>query len=480
MTEEIVLEVKNLSATYGNSIVFNTVSFKIKQGQFVGLLGGNGSGKTTLLKIIAGELTPKSGDIFFKNALLVSGNAVAGMEKGIVYLHQSPTTFPDLFAWENFLIWSSVIKNRNPFDLTKKGVVSFLQSKLSFLGLAVSLDKKVSELTEVELQILEFAKFFIVKACLVLVDETTSVLDLAVSGKILAFLKRYCSKGGSVIFISHRFNELRQYSDVIYELKDRSLFARIKSNGEQPPGLLPGNPSNGKPPGTAKELALELDMNAKKGNGKFYLQLFKEEIIGITGLDGSWYEHMPQLILDRLEWMYVHGTTRRFRIGRDFSFLGKNRETDWVFPLQTVGFNLAIANDRSGLMKKSGKIEIEQLMAHFKIAPLEWEKPVNELSGGNKMKTAFARTMLLKCPVNILNEPFTGIDAESRAAVIDIIRDEARINKASFILFSKEHTELLTFCDRIIAFNNEGDCRIFESASFSGILGGNPETILFN
>lgn len=160
--ENNILKILDLSAAYGNDVVLESASFELAKGQFVGLFGGNGSGKTTLLKIISGELLQKSGSIIYKNASLDSNSIVSRMKMGIIYIHQFPITFPDLFAWENFAIWSFALNKRKQFDLTKNGIIRFLNEKLSFLGLAVSLEKKVSDLSEGDLQILEFTRCFII------------------------------------------------------------------------------------------------------------------------------------------------------------------------------------------------------------------------------------------------------------------------------------------------------------------------------
>ena len=138
---DYTLQLNDISAAYNTDVVLEYVSFKVKTGEFVGLLGGNGSGKTTLLKMIGGELIPKSGEIVYKNKPLVSDSIAERIEKGIVYIHQFPITFPDLFAWENFLIWSSTIKRKKEFALTKEGIINFLTGKLSTLGLSFQMEQ---------------------------------------------------------------------------------------------------------------------------------------------------------------------------------------------------------------------------------------------------------------------------------------------------------------------------------------------------
>src|SRR5581483_9181783 len=97
--DENVLEVNNLSAAFGDNAIFRNVTFTVKKGQFIGLLGGNGSGKTTLLRLISGELTPHAGTIIYNGEQLAPGKNRVCMKKGIVLLHQFPTIFPNLYAW---------------------------------------------------------------------------------------------------------------------------------------------------------------------------------------------------------------------------------------------------------------------------------------------------------------------------------------------------------------------------------------------
>jgi ABC-type sugar transport system ATPase subunit len=444
---DYTLQLNEISAAYKTDIVLQSVSFTVKKSEFVGLLGGNGSGKTTLLKMIGGELSPKSGEIVYKSKPLVSDCIAERIEKGIVYIHQFPITFPDLFAWENFLIWSSALKTKKKFFLTREGITGFLTDKLKALELTVPFEKKTSDLSEAELQILEFTRCFIVDADLILIDEATSILDFHVSEKILTFLKDFCLKGGSVIFISHRLNELKKYSDTIYELKDNTLKAYLPPDINSIQSVEVNNPILRKEFIVKSNVALDIQIGTVNKKENFYLQLYQKEILGITGLDGSLYEHLPEKVLELMNSFNYSKSGKKYIIGQDYAFLGKNRETDWIFPLQTVEFNLSITNNKKVLISKNDKKNIAQLIEYFKISPKEPDKLVNELSGGNKLKTALGRTLLLKCPVNILDEPFTGIDVNSRAGIIEILKNEATLNNSSFILFSKEYYELLKLCD---------------------------------
>lgn len=475
---DYTLQLNDISAAYNTDVVLESVSFKVKAGEFVGLLGGNGSGKTTLLKMIGGELNPKSGEIIYGGKPLVSYSISERIEKGIIYIHQFPVTFPDLFTWENFLIWASAIKKKKEFALTKEGVINFLTAKLSVLKLSVPFEKKTSDLTEAELQILEFTRCFITDTDLILIDEATSILDFQVSEKILNFLKTFCSKGGSVLFISHRINELKRYADNIYELKDKTLKAYSAVNkiqNKEPDNFSYKNDSIDK-----SKIALNLPIKIENRSEIFDLRLYEKEIVGITGLDGSEYEHLPEKVLQLMDSSRFSKSEKRYTIGKDFAFLGKNRETDWIFPLQTVEFNLIIANNKEVFISDTDNKSTEQLVEYFKIFPKEPQKIVNELSGGNKLKTALGRTLLLKCPVTILNEPFTGIDADSREGIIEILKNEVALHNSSFIIFSKEYEELLKLCDRLIAFKNDGSFEIFDSGKLVTMQNGNLEVELFN
>ncbi len=477
---DYTLDLNDISAAYHNDVILESVSFKVKTGEFVGLLGGNGSGKTTLLKIIGGELNPKSGEIVYQGKPLVPYSISERIEKGIIYIHQFPVTFPDLFAWENFLIWASVIQTKKEFSLTKEGVINYLNAKLSVLKLSVPFEKQTNELTEAELQILEFTRCFITDTNLILIDEATSILDFQVSEKILNFLKTFCSKGGSVLFISHRINELKKYADNIYELKNKtlSIFSAINNNKIQ--NKVSDNFSYKKNSINKNNIAVNLPIKIENRNEVFGFQLYEKEIVGITGLDGSEYEHLPEKVLQSMDSYKFPESEKKYTIGKDFAYLGKNRETDWIFPLQTVEFNLAIANNKEIFISENDNKNTEQLVEYFKIFPKEPKKIVDELSGGNKLKTALGRTLLLKCPVTILNEPFTGIDADSREGIINILKNEVALNNSSFIIFSKEYEELLKSCNRLIAFKNDGSFEIFDSDKLSTMQNGNLEIELFN
>ncbi|OHX34363.1 hypothetical protein BJL95_16955 [Methylomonas sp. LWB] len=473
---EHVLKLIDISIAYGSSIVIEPLTLKIKKGEFIGLVGSNGSGKTSLLKSIAGEINPHTGKIFLNNNEVTSLSIKERIENGIVYIHQFPIVFPELFVWENFFIWYSLIKTNNNSGLERHEVINQLQEKLLNLGLEIPLNKRVGELSESEQQILEFTRVFLSEPKLILIDEATSVLDFNLSRKILSFLKGFCLNGGVVIFVTHRTSELINIADKVYEIKSGALQPNYSNIDNQFDIIACKTTRYNEKLTISDNVVFEVIIDLDNKAERLELKLFENEILGITGLDGSNYEHLSEKILSSINKKKADNS-KVFEIGKEYAYLGKNRETDWVFPLQSIDFNLSITDKRVLLLKNNNAVY--KLIKELGISPEDPFKIVDELSGGNKLKTAIGRTLSLKCPVNIFDEPFTGIDPNAKIMIKEIIKTNVRIRKSSFIIFSKDYFDMLGFCDRILAIKNNGEYEIFEGSYLMSVQNLNIEEELF-
>jgi ABC-type sugar transport system ATPase subunit len=475
---EHFLALENLTLSYSGNTIIDSIDLTLERGKFLGLRGSNGSGKTTLLKALAGELKPSSGNIWFEGKNILNSNIIQRIKMGIIYLHQFPIVFPDLFAWETFNLWNSAIQETSFALVDQQKTIEYLQGRLKKIPLDNDMfEKKVSRLTQAELQILEFSRFFLTEAKLVLIDEATSVLDFGLANKIVKFLKEFTVSGGTVIFVSHRISEITKYADHVYSLENKKIRLFLPQQKKIPDEPFTKRRDSKSRPKVVKDTSIgSIDIPMGNNQENLRIDMYSNQIIGISGLDGPKYESISKNIFKALL-QKRNDSGAPFVVGRDFAFLGKNRTTDWVFEGQTVEFNLSIAH-QGFFTTDLETSRMDDLVAYYQISPNNKEILVDKLSGGNKLKTAIGRTLSLKCPINILDEPFTGIDESSREAIIEIIIEETTTNNSMFIILSKDYVELLKFCDTLFAVSNQGSYKKIHPPNIIGIS-SSIEELLF-
>ena len=451
-----MLQVEAVSKSYWGIHALERVSFQVASGEVHAVTGENGAGKSTLMRIIAGMERPDEGEVRF-----------AG--RGISMIHQELLPFPDLTVAEN--IWMGQERTRwLPGWLDQPAMNREAAERLARLGVMVDATRRMRDLSVAEQQSVEIVKALARGADLIIMDEPTSALsarELELLFRIIVDLKR---AGVSVIYISHRMEEIFRLADRITVLRDgRHVATRTASefDEDQVIALMVGRALDttiAKGGGEPGEAALEvrgLTREDRFRNVSFVLR--RGEILGLAGLMGAGRTDVAAAIFGLAPadagTVAVRGRTVRIGSPADalacgIAMVTEDRKEFGLVPNLSVRENLTLSNLKCCARGPFLRRRVEAAVADEQIRKLDVrtagrEQAVKYLSGGNQQKVVLARALLTNPDVLILDEPTRGIDVGAKAEIYALIARLAREGKA-ILLVSSEMNEILSLSDRVL------------------------------
>jgi ABC-type sugar transport system ATPase subunit len=442
------------------------VNLTLRAGQIHGLLGENGCGKSTLIKILSGVQAPDEGEIRKDGHLVSLGSPTDARRAGVATVYQEFSLVPQLTVAENIFL------GRHPrrIGLVDWGKVRRAATEiLHQLDLDLDPDVKVGELSVAEQQLVEIAKALSQNAELLILDEPTTALGQGEVATLHGFLHRMAERGVSILYVSHRLDEVVDLVDDFTILKDGRVISRPgeiqKDVHEIVTRMIGSDVAEHFPKehnGT-DEVVLEVrGVSTADRIRRASFDLRKGEVLGLGGVIGSGRTEIARAIFgaDRITEgeIVLHGRPLHLRSPHDAIRAGialapENRKSEGLFFNFSGGPNLTIANLRGIaprlLLNHRIEREITRDYIHdLEITPAASSKPVNLISGGNQQKVLIARWLFSKAQIVIFDEPTQGIDVGARLAVYRLINDLTRSGK-SVILISSAHDELLAMSDRV-------------------------------
>lgn len=488
MPVEKLLIIENISKSFGIVQALKNVSFSINKGEIHSVLGENGAGKSTLVKIIRGEYRQDSGRLIFEDNEIKISDPLYANSLGITMVHQELTLFENLTVAEN-IYPNNVFRTRIGL-INRKEMLKKASEKLKLFELNINPSEKVVNLSLANQQMIEILRAIGMSKKLIIMDEPTSGLNEVEVKSLMGILKRLRDAQISILYISHRIPEVIEISNRITVLKDGYYVDTIENKNlkeNQIIGMMVGHEVDllykrkiykklDK-----KEVFLEIN-NLNKKNSIFNINfnLYKGEIVGVFGLEGSGIDKFSQVIfgLDDFESGEIKIGKKSFKkistdlmIKNGVIYLNKNRKIAGLFTDMSSSDNMACP-----VLKKYSKAGFlnfnmirkyaELYIKRFNIAiPGTGTKPKN-LSGGNQQKLMLSICMgtIPKC--FIVNEPTRGIDVGAKAEIHKFILEQQKEN-LSVLIFSSELPELLSLCDRVIIMKNN---------TIAGELSGNDIT----
>jgi ribose transport system ATP-binding protein len=473
---EMLLSLVNVTKRYGTVLAVNDVSIAVGKGEIVGLVGENGAGKSTLMKILGGVVAPTAGRIIIDGQEARFDNARQSMAAGIAFVHQELNSFANLNVAANILMGRE--PRRGPFGVfvDSKRSESLVRPLLERLRADFEPSTPVSDLSIAERQLLEIARALSLEAKLVIMDEPTSSLTLAESSRLLQIVKELRESGVSIIFITHRLNEIVELADRVVVLRDGRVAGRLAQSEITPPAMIklmigrtlqnlyaPPAFENGgigleiKGARTASYPAEEINLAVRKG-----------EILGLAGLVGAGRSELARALfgIDPLVAGEVRvggkavvvGTARR-AMASGLALVPEDRKQSGLLLDESIAENIALASWPS--FSRNGVVDTNVLDSHAKrqIAEFDIHTPgpataARELSGGNQQKVVLAKWMPRKPDVLICDEPTRGVDVGARHEIYARLR-RASDEGAAVLLISSDMEEVLGVSDRI-AVMHEG------------------------
>ncbi len=464
------LSVSGVSKSFSGTQVLHDVSFSVREGEVVALLGENGAGKSTISSIIAGLIQPDTGQMTWEGAPYAPASPGAALEAGVGLIHQEMRLLPDLSIAENVFVGRLPMRAGR---VDRAAMQRRADEQLHRLGLEVPSTRLVRTLRVAAQQQVEIAKALTLKARLLILDEPTAALGGAETEHLFEQVERLRAEGVSFIYISHRLEEIARIADRIVVLRDGHLVARHESAQVPVSTLLRDMVGRSierifpqtTPPAAREVLRVDGLTSATGAFRDVSFTVRAGEIFGLAGIVGAGRTEVVRGILgaDRIAGgsVTLDGRPVRLRDPGDAIRAGivlvpEDRKGQGVLLEQTLSANLALGNmDRlapSGWLWPSRVRAFAQSLNGRLGVKGRPGQLARYLSGGNQQKLVIARWLARTPKVFILDEPTRGIDVGARAAIYELIAELARAGMAVLIV-SSDLDEVLGLSHRVLVLS---------------------------
>lgn len=467
--QEIILEMKNISKAFPGVQALNNVSLTLGKGEVLALIGENGAGKSTLMKILSGAYRQDSGEIFFKGEPLKDYSPAQAIAKGISIIYQELNDLPELTIASN--IFTGNLPRKGPFiDYKQLKLDSIEAQKLVGLG-DLHPFERVGELKVAQKQLIEIARSFVRDADIIVMDEPTATLTNTEIDVLYKIIREFTAKGGSVIIITHKLEE-------VFEIANRAMVLRDGCNvGEwaikdvtkdQLVQAMVGrelNRDNALAPRDFGQVALKVENLSTDFLKDISFELREGEVLGLYGLVGSGCDVLTRCVYGAEKFdtgtvtlpggcVGLSKVTPGKSLEAGVAFVPSERKMEGLLLDQSVRINTTLSSIKDFVKNFVISFSKERENAQQWVETLATKTPtieteVNSLSGGNQQKVVFAKVMNTNPKVLILNEPTRGIDVGAKAEIYHIIEDFCKKGVA-ILLVSSEMPETMLLSDRII------------------------------
>ncbi|MFZ5967559.1 MAG: sugar ABC transporter ATP-binding protein [Bacillota bacterium] len=472
MNNEYILEMQQISKSFPGVKALDNIQLKVRKGTIHALMGENGAGKSTMMKIIFGIYTPDSGKLIFKGEELKLKGPVDALNSGISMIHQELSPIPYMTVAENiFLGKEPTIGNTGWID--KKKMYDETKKLLDGLGININPKAKMKDLSIANLQMVEIATAVSYNADLIIMDEPTSAITEKEVDHLFKIIDNLKSKGVSIIYITHKMDEVFKISDDITVLRDGQFVGMLPAKELDKDKLIEMMVGREIKQVFHKEETeigeVALSVRNLTRNGKFKDVSFdvkKGEIVGIAGLMGAGRTEVMESVFgihpaDAGE-IYVHGQKVEMESPSDaikyrLGMLTEDRKLTGCFLPLSVRDNMVNASIDSFISNgyKNQKLineKCEEQKEKLSIKTPNLDQQIMYLSGGNQQKVLLARWLLNDPDILIIDEPTRGIDVGAKAEIHKLMSKLAQEGKA-IIMISSEMPEILGMSDRIVVMH---------------------------
>jgi ABC-type sugar transport system ATPase subunit len=474
---DILLKVDRVTKYYPGIRALNNVTFSVKKSEIHGVIGENGAGKTTLCNVITGICKPDKGKIYWKNEEVIFSQPKDALNLGIRMVYQERNLIPFLTGAQNICLGNEERKYKGIIN-DEQAIYKKACEIREKLGTNVVLNKKVQYLSSSARQMIEIMRSFIKKPELLILDEPTSSLTEGDIKLLFDVIKNMKEQGVSIIFISHKLNEIFNLTDSITIFRNGENVHYSKTSDlnrtECIKYMLNRDLKHAYPEvinHSVQEKILEVNNLQALPEIKdisFYIK--KGELLGFYGLVGSGRTETAEIIYglrekDKGEILYnkepLNGNTAEESIKKGLLLLPEDRKEHAIFNLFNIKQNISIPVIKSklagilGMIKFKEEKEYAENISDSSFLRLKYRninQSLNELSGGNKQKVIIGRWLGIENNLLfIMDEPTQGIDIGTKYEIYVLARELTK-NGVSVIFICSELPELLGICDRMYVF----------------------------
>jgi ABC-type sugar transport system ATPase subunit len=483
-----LLQTAGISKSYGPNRVLIDVAFPLMAGESVAVIGENGAGKSTFAKVLAGVIRPDSGAIHFRGKLVSFHSPRHALQHGIAFIPQELAYVPHLSVAENILLghWPSWHGLTSPQRSLRQA-----QLECERYGIAFDVHRPMSTLKLADRQIVEIIKALARRAQVIILDEPTAALSEQESNALFAILKRLTDTGVGIIYISHRMDEVYNFSDRVIVFRNGALVASVtpaESTPAQLIGYMLGQEKEefvhvwrGSAP---RAPVVELGKWCHDGLpplNSVSLSVARGEIVGLYGLRGSGVdliaEGLAGLRSDIRGKLRLNGAVRPIFATplaarrANVAYVPPERKRNGLVLMLSVQSNLVLLIvrrlSRWGLMNWHREATTAtELAQRFDVRYRRLDQPIRQLSGGNQQKVLLASRMAAAPELLILQEPTRGVDVGARVEIHRFLTEIAQ-RGCAVLLVSSDVEEAVVVSDRLI---------VMRDGSIVGELSGNSQT----
>ena len=461
------IEMKGIDKSFGTNQVLKNAGFYLKDGEVHALMGENGAGKSTLMKILTGVYTRDAGTVYVDGKEVLYKSPQEAEKAGIVFIYQELNVLFDLTVEENLFMGKEITKGFGICD--KKAMREKAQEIMDRMGVNIPVTALMSDLSVGQQQMVEICKALMVDAKVLIMDEPTAALTQSETKILFEVIKSLREKGVSIVYISHRMEEIFELCDRITVLRDGTYVDTryIKDiNMDDIVQMMIGRTIGERFPKRDVQIGEEV----LRVEGLTHEKLFHDidfsvkagEVLGFSGLMGAGRTEIMQAIFGNIPVksgkIFIEGKevvikNPRQAIKAGIGFITEDRKTEGLLLEKSIAENIEIANlnkisKNSVLQAAKQKEIVKKGIEEFRIRCFGPDHECHNLSGGNQQKVVLAKWIYTDPMILILDEPTRGVDIGAKKEIYSVINDLAAKGVA-VILVSSELPEVLGMSDRI-------------------------------
>jgi ribose transport system ATP-binding protein len=463
------LRMEGIGKVFGPVTALKDVTFCARPGTVHALCGENGAGKSTLMKILAGVYQPDAGKVFIDDQQVTLGDPGMALDAGVSMLYQEIDLAEDLTVYENIFLGDEIMSSV-PFVIDRGAMIKKTNELCQQYGFDIDATSYIKTLTMGQCQIVELLKALQRQAKIIVMDEPTSSLSEAEANRLFEIVVELKKKGLTIIYISHRMEEVKLLADDISILRDGQVVGTEPADqmdiativklmvGRQLEDFFPSRDAEigdvyfQAESITSDECISDISFNVRQG-----------EIVGMAGLVGAGRSELARAITGNYQFsagsIKLKGKTLKIKkpsdaINQGIAFLTEDRKRTGLCVNLPCSWNMTLPNYERIGMKKLLKLRKEQqLCQQFgQKVSVKWSSPeaaVSSLSGGNQQKVLIGKWLMADSEFMIFDEPTRGIDVGAKKEVYTLLNELACQGKA-ILLISSDLPELFGVCDRIL------------------------------
>ena len=469
---DVILKIQGISKSFPGVKALKNVSFEVRSGEIHALMGENGAGKSTLIKILSGVNHIDEGELFYKGQSMKFQTPMDAIKAGISVVYQEIKLVDTLTVSENIFIGRPPMKSRSRIDW--KQLHKNARALLDSINADIDEHAIVGNLSIAQQQMVEICKALSQNAELIIMDEPSATLTDKELSMLFSILKNLKQRGITVIYISHRMEEVFEISDTVTVLRDgKHIFtgATADLDRKQLISMMVGRELENEYPkefADQSETLLEVrNLNRPGVLHNINMKLYGGEVLCISGLVGSGRTEFARTIfgadysksntgeiLIKGKSVMIHSVVDAMNHG--IALIPEDRKRQGLVLDMSVRENVSMANIRRVMRGLSISRKLENSLAKEYIKSLrimtpDEQRAVKNLSGGNQQKVVIAKWLASNADILILDEPTRGVDVGAKAEIYKLLNTFTKAGKG-VIMISSEMPEVLGMCDRILVF----------------------------